>query len=158
FFIGEVLNVVLKVDRELGLYITIGCSVIGALGAIFLIKAVTNFLFAVLGFLFGALVGRIAAEVQADLSHVEFTLNSQSGIIILGAAIVTALLAVWLQRLIMILITSYMGATFLIAGVDYLSIQPWAFPAVLFAGIFWQGYVVQRIFRRRKAPEARRRP
>ncbi len=157
FFIGEVLNVVLKVDRNLGLYITIGCSAIGALGAIFMIKAVTNFLFALIGFLFGALIGRIAAEVQADVNQVEFALNSQSGVIILVAAVVTALMAVWLQRLIMILITSYMGATFLVAGVDYLSIQPWAFPAVLSAGIFWQGYVLGRLFRRSRKVDAPRR-
>lgn len=157
FFIGEVLNVVLHVDRTMGLYVTIGCSIIGALGAIFMIKAVTNFLFATAGFLFGALLGRLGAEIYADWHQVPFTLDAHSASIILPAALVTALLAVFLQRLIMILVTSFMGATFLIAGVPALT-QPWAFPAVLAGGIFWQGFVLSRIFRRRKPRPAPERP
>ncbi len=160
FFVGEILNVVLKVDRNQGLYITIGCSIVGTLAAMFMIRAISNFLFALIGLLFGALLGRLGSETYADYLGVEFVLNPQSGAIIGGVAIATALVAVWLQRLIMILITSYMGATFLVAGVAYLSMQPWAFPAVLAAGIVWQGFVLGRIMRRRPKPakEQPRRP
>lgn len=156
FFFGEVLNVVLEVDRTMGLYITIGCSIIGALFAIFMIRAATNFLFALIGFLFGALIGRVASEMYLDTQQVEFTFNSQTGIIILATAGVTAIIAVWLQRLIMILITSFMGATFLVAGVEYLNAQPWAFPAALGLGVFWQGFVLGRLFRRRRRVERRK--
>lgn len=152
FFIGEVLNVILKVDRSLGLYITIGCCAIGALGAIIMIKAVTNFLFALIGFLFGALLGRLGCEIYADWHQLEFAITPESGVVILAAAGITAVIAIWLQRFIMILITSYMGATFLVAGVAYLSMQPWAFPAVLAGGIIWQGYVLDKILRRRPKP------
>lgn len=158
FFIGEVLNIVLKIDRNVGLYVTIGCSMIGALAAIFMLRAVANFLFALIGFLFGALAGRIAAEVYADWHNLPFALNGQAAMIILPAAGITALLAVWLQRLIMILITSYMGATFLVAGVDYLTRQPLAFPLVLVAGIFWQSFILGKIFKRSKqTPPPRKR-
>jgi len=157
FFFGEVINILLKIDRQTGLYVTIGCSVVGALAAIFMIRAVTNFLFALIGLLFGALLGRIGAEIYAAVNGAEFVLNSQSAMIIGPTALVTALMAVWLQRLIMILITSYMGATFLVAGVEYLSQQPWAFMAVLVAGIFWQGFVMGRIFKSRPKTEPRRR-
>lgn len=150
FFIGEVLGVVLQADRNTGLYITVACSIVGALGAIFLIKAVTNFLFALIGFLFGALVGRIGADIYAHSQQVPFELASEHGVIILVTAIVVALLAVLLQRWIMILITSYMGATFLVAGVDMLAQQPLAFPVVLVLGILWQGYAANRLFRDRR--------
>lgn len=94
--------------------------------------------------------------MYADFNGTAFALNSESAMIILPAAAITALLAVWLQRLIMILITSYMGATFLVAGVEYLSDKPLAFPLVLGAGIFWQGFVLGRIFRRRRRQEPRK--
>jgi hypothetical protein len=155
FFFGEVLNVVLEIDRNMGLYITIGCSMVGALFAMFMIRAATNFLFALIGFLFGALIGRVGSEIYLGTQQMDFAFNSETGIIILATAGVTAIMAVWLQRLIMILITSYMGATFLVAGVDYLTMQPWAFPAVLGGGVFWQGFILGRIFKRR--PKADRR-
>lgn len=151
FFLGEMLNVVLKVDRDVGLWITVGCSAVGGLGAVIMIRAVTNFLFALIGLLFGALMGRLGAEVYAQFHQVPFEINRDTGLAIAAVAGVTTILAVWLQRLIMILITSYMGATFLVAGVDALSIQPLAFPAVLGAGIIWQGFVLGRIFKKRKS-------
>src|SRR5690606_20372525 len=150
FFFGEVLNVLLKVDRDIGLMITIGCSAIGGLGALVMIRAVTNFLFALIGFLFGALVGRLGAEIHAAYHHTEFVLTQEAGIAIIATAVVTALIAIWLQRLIMILITSSLGATFLVAGVDYLQMHPLAFPAVLIAGVLWQSFVLGRIFKSRK--------
>lgn len=150
FFFGEVLSVVLEIDRDAGLYITIGCSIVGALFATFMIRAVTNFLFALIGFLFGALIGRVGSEIYMNSQQMDFAFTSESGIIILATAAVTAIIAVWLQRLIMILITSYMGATFLVAGSEYLSMQPWAFPAVLAGGVFWQGYVLGQMFRRHR--------
>lgn len=156
FFVGEVLNVILEVDRSQGLYITIGCSIVGTLAAMFMIRAINNFLFALIGLLFGALIGRLGSEMYANYQGAEFALNPQSGIIIGCAAIVTALVAVWLQRLIMILITSYMGTTFLVAGVEYLSMQPLAFPAVLAAGIVWQWYVLGRLLRRKPRPAQRK--
>lgn len=153
FFFGEVLNVVLEVDRNTGLYITIGCAMVGALFAIFMIRAATNFLFALIGFLFGALIGRVGAEIYMQSQQIEFAFNSQTGIIILATAGVTAIIAVWLQRLIMILITSYMGAVLLVAGVDYLSEQHWGFPVVLAGGIIWQGFILGRLFKRRPRAE-----
>lgn len=150
FFLGEVLNVLLKVDRNIGLMITIGCSAVGGLGALIMIKAVTNFLFAVIGLLFGALLGRLGAEIHAAYNQTEFVFTKEAGFAIMGMAFFTAIVAIWLQRFIMILITSYMGATFLVAGVDYLQMHAWAFPAVLAAGVIWQGFVLGRIFSTRK--------
>lgn len=148
FFIGEILSIVLKVDRNTGLYVAIGCAVMGGLGALLIIKAVSNFLFAVLGLLLGAMVGRIAAEVYADWHNIPFALNSQSAVIILPAAIISALAAIWMQRFIMILITSYMGSIFLAESIPYLSRQAWGFIALFLFGIAWQLFVVGRMFRK----------
>lgn len=150
FFVGEVLNVVLKIDRESGLLLTLACCAIGGIAALFMLRAVTNFLFALIGLLFGALLGRLGAEVYASMQGHEFVFSQESGVVILGVAVATALVAVWLQRLIMILTTSYMGATFLVAGVPGLVTYPWSFPAVLVAGILWQGSIMGRIFSTRK--------
>jgi hypothetical protein len=157
FFIGEVLNVILKVDRDLGLMITIGCSAIGGLAALIMIRAVTNLLFAIIGLLFGALLGRLGAEIYAAMHHTEFIFSKEAGLAIMAVAIVTAIAAIWLQRLIMILTTSYMGATFLVAGVDYLTARPMSFPVILTAGIIWQAFILGRIFvsRKPKAPHRR---
>lgn len=146
FFLGEVLNVILKIDRDTGLYITIGCSFLGAIAAIFMIRAVTNFLFALIGFLFGALIGRLGYESYASYQQIEFAITAESGIIILAAAGICALLAVWLQRLIMILITCYMGATFLAGGLTWFETRPWGFPALFLGGIIWQAFILGRIF------------
>lgn len=146
FFTGEVLNVILKVDRDVGLLITIGTTAIGALASFIMLRAVTNFLFAFVGLLFGALLGRLAAEIHAGINQTEFIFSKEAGFAILGVAIITALLAVWLQRLIMILITSYMGATFLNAGVPLLYTYPAAFPGLIVAGILWQSFIMRRIF------------
>lgn len=157
FFVGEVLNIVLKIDRESGLLLTLACCAIGGIAALFLLRAVTNFLFALIGFLFGALLGRLGSEVYATMEGQEFVLSQESGMIILGVAVFTALLAVWLQRLIMILTTSYMGATFLVAGVPALVAYPWSFPAVLVSGILWQSSIMGRIFatkKRRRKPDS----
>ncbi len=156
FFVGEVLNIILKVDRDFGLMITIGTSAVGALAAFFMVKAITNFVFAFIGFLFGALLGRLAAEVHADMNQTEFVFSKEAGGAILALGLVTGVLAMWLQRLIMILITSYMGATFLVAGVPLLSQYPIAFPAVLMAGILWQAMIMGRIFSRKKTAPSRR--
>ena len=147
FFIGEVLGVILKVDRQSSLLITAGCCAVGGIAALVMIRAVTNMLFAIIGLLFGALLGRVGAEIYAQMNHTEFVLSQQTGLIILGVAVAVALLSIWLQRLIMILVTSYMGATFLVAGVEYLSQRALAFPAVMAAGVIWQGFVLGRIFR-----------
>lgn len=157
FFVGEVLNIILKVDRDYGLMITIGTSALGALLAFFMVRAVTNFLFALIGFLFGALLGRLIAEVHADMNQMEFVFTKEAGGAILVLGVVTGVLAIWLQRLIMILITSYMGATFVVAGVPLLSQYPMAFPAVLVIGILWQAMIMGRIFstRKRVAPSRR---
>ena len=152
FFLGEILNILLKIDRNTGLYVSIGCGIVGALAAMFFLRAVTNFLFAVIGFLVGALMGRIGAEIFSQMNHAEFGLNSQTGAIIIGLAIMMALLAVWMQRLIMIFATSYVGALFFVTSIDELAALPWSFPAVLVAGILWQWMILGRLLKRRKKP------
>jgi hypothetical protein len=51
-----------------------------------------------------------------------------------------------MQKYIMIIITSYIGATFLVAGVDYLQThEPWSTPLVVVAAIAWQIVLVTRL-------------
>lgn len=155
FFFGELLAMVLKLDTQPANLVSLACALLGAFGGLVLMRATTTFAFGLAGFLFGALLGRLGLEIHAEVNRETFRFTTESSVIVLLAAATMGVLAVWLQKYVMIVITSYIGANFLVEGVDALAkAWPWSFLAILLAGILWQWVLVSRLL----TDDGRRRP
>lgn len=150
FFLGEVANTFLKTDQNLANYILLAFSIIGAIASLFIIKSITNFIFAILGFLFGLLIGRFGLELYSTFQNITFEMNQSNGIIIIAIAAISAVLAVLMQRYIMIFVSSYIGSTFLVSSVDFLANNNSSFIVVVIFSILWQAYILGRLFREKK--------
>ncbi|MCX7019307.1 MAG: DUF4203 domain-containing protein [bacterium] len=137
--------------RESALQFTVlGCSVLGAFAGFFLIRAMTAFIFCLMGFLFGALLGRVGAQIYFQSAGQPYALSPPVVAAILGTAAVIALLSVWLQKHIMIIITSFIGAAFLTLGVPVLMKHDYNLILFLMIFIFaalWQTVLVTRFIK-----------
>jgi hypothetical protein len=151
FVFGEVLALVLDLAPDPHQMTTLACSLIGAVAGIFLARIVTAGAFAIVGLLFGALIGRVGAAVlfAASQSPFEFTPPVIAAIAI--TAVVFALLAVWLQRFIIIVITSYVGAAFLTGAFPALREHlVWWFLAFFTGAVVWQTLFVTKLASNKK--------
>lgn len=154
FFFGELLGIVLKLEANAALLAQLTCSILGALGGLMAMRAASTFAFALAGFLFGALLGRLGSELYAQWHHETYAFTTQVAIAVAASGGVMAVLALLMQKYIMIVITSYVGATFLVPSVEVLANhEPWATPAVILASILWQVILLTRLITSRRAAE-----
>ncbi len=131
------------------------CCLLGAVAGLFLIRAATAFLFFVMGFLFGALLGRLGSQIWLIGPGQPFAFTSQTITAILVSAMVLGILAAWLQRFVIIIITSFVGANFLVAGIAYLrQVELAGFAAAFALAVAWQVLFVTNLVK----PSRRRRP
>ncbi|MGI8905460.1 MAG: DUF4203 domain-containing protein [Candidatus Sumerlaeaceae bacterium] len=146
FFFGDLLGLVLKLDENATVLVLLACSIMGAFGGLLLMRAATTFVFGLAGFLFGALLGRMGCEMYAEVKQETYAFTAPIAVIVIAAGMVMGVLAFWMQKYIMILITSYVGSTFLVAGVEWLQQhEPWSVPGVTLLAIGWQMLLVMRL-------------
>jgi hypothetical protein len=153
FVFGDLLGLVLKLDANAALLVLLACSLLGAFGGLLLMRAATTFLFGLAGFLFGALLGRLGSELYAEMQHFDYAFNTNVAIAVAASGAIMAALTLLMRKYVIIVITSYMGATFLVAGLDFLTLrQPWSEVGVTLAAIFWQVLLVTQLIKS-KRPE-----
>jgi hypothetical protein len=158
YVFGEILSRVIALEATQQDMLVLICSVVGAVAGYLFIRAVTRLAFFISGLLFGAMIGRlIALFVVSRQVGAVFAWDTQAITIVLVTAVVTGLLAMFLQRHLVIVITSFIGANYLVVGVAYLNQMPVpAMLAVFILAIVWQGFLVKGLFpgsrRRHKAP------
>lgn len=153
FCFGVLFSLVLGIaagSREL---VELSCAAVGALGGIIFIRAVTSFVLAFTGFLFGVLVGRLAIDLYASAAGIDAAASSETILVAVGCGVVGAILALWLRRAVVIFVTAFVGSTFLCAGVAFLhDTLPWSFAAI-FAGSCFLQTSLAKLFRRRPVNE-----
>jgi hypothetical protein len=116
-------------------------------------RAATTFLFGIAGFLFGALLGRLGCELYAEMQHFDYAFTTYVAITVATSGAIMAALTLLMRKYVIIIITSYVGATFLVAGVEFLGHrQPWSQVGVTLAAIIWQVLLVTQ-FISDKRPE-----
>lgn len=151
FAFGELLSFALKADLATERVIWLSCSFLGAAGGLMFMRFVSNFLFILAGFIFGVMLGRVATEMYLHVHHQKFVLTPQigGGLVICGA--VVGMLTVWLKRFIVITITSYVGAAFLVGGANIRADQAvlW-FAGILLGSIVWQSILVTQFLPSKK--------
>ena len=134
--------------------VMLSCSLLGAIGGFFLMRATTTVMFGLTGFLFGALLGRVGVQVHTVVRDVPFEYNAMVvGAILLTAGVV-AVLAIWLQKSIVVMVTSYMGAGFLVTGIPAVAEHlPWSFLAIFAGAVLWQGFLVTKLIEGKPRPQ-----
>lgn len=155
FVFGGLLSLLLELKGTHQDAVVLACSIVGAFGGLLLIRVVSSFVFFLMGFLFGSLIGRVGAAAWAASHGAEFAYDSTTITVILVSATLVALLAVWLQKYVMIVITSFVGANFLVSGVAYLRQMPLAaFIAVFVLAMLWQVVLVTSLVKGGRRPPA----
>jgi sterol desaturase/sphingolipid hydroxylase (fatty acid hydroxylase superfamily) len=108
-------------------------------------------LFSLVGFLFGLLIARVGYQVYAELAGLPSQLTPSATVAIVLVAVGIALLTLWLRKYVLILATSFMGATFLCAGVALLhDWLPLSFLVLFLSSLVWQTAIARVAHRRRK--------
>lgn len=156
FVFATLLGHVMRIQPGGQALVLLSCSLFGALGGFLLVRAVTTFLFGILGFLFGALLGRIGVDVYYLVNNQAIpALTTVTGGVIVGCGAFVALMALWLQKYILILITSYVGASFLVVGVPYLQAhEVWALLGLFGFAVLWQSFLASLLLRPRQLVES----
>ncbi|MBX7246396.1 MAG: DUF4203 domain-containing protein [Candidatus Sumerlaeaceae bacterium] len=153
FAFGAILCAVIKLQGPQEQALILICSAIGAVGGIFLARFVTSFLFFLIGFLFGAMLGRIGTELYFNATSQVFTWTPAIGAVVAGSGLAIGLLSMWLQKYVMIVITSFIGATYLVAGIPALARhRELAFLAIFVVSVGWQVILTTQLLSR-KTPE-----
>ncbi len=153
FGFGYLLALALQLEGDIASLVQAACALLGGFGGLLLIKAVTTFAFGATGFLFGALLGRLGGELWLQSQGTEFAFTQETVLIILGGAVAMGLLAVWLKRMIIVVVTSFMGATFLVAGIPWLGErEPASVLGVFLVAVAWQLLFAGRLFSRSRRP------
>mgnify|MGYP001767575767 CR=1 FL=1 len=148
FALGQVILLSLGISSEASNLVLLSCTGLGAVAGLLLVRPVTTFMFVLAGFAFGALLGRVGSQIYFMIQGWEFGFTTSVVGVILGSAAVFAALACFLQKYIMIVITSFIGAHFLVLCVPALSEpqwQPWAFSALVLAACAWQIVFVTKL-------------
>lgn len=146
FVFGQLLAIAMDLQGQGVGLVLVACSLMGAIGGFFLMRAATTLMFALIGFLFGALLGRIGIQVYNVVQDLPFQLSAISIATILASGVAMALLALWLQKAIVVVVTSYMGAAFLTTSVPWLAAHyPWGFLGVFVIAALWQTILVTRL-------------
>lgn len=141
FAFGVILAEVLQLGGESDALILLATSALGIFTGFFLVKTVTWLVFGLAGFLFGAFLGRVLFDLTAGLSGLPGERGAILYITLLAAGLLGAFLGVALKRYLLIVITSFIGAQFIIAAVRFGS------PAqeIWFLGIFALSVAVQAV-------------
>jgi hypothetical protein len=148
FAFGQFVILSLGVNTDASNLILLSCTGLGAVAGLLLVRPVTTFLFVLAGFAFGVLLGRVGSQVYFMIQGWKFEFTTTVAGIILGSAAVFAALACFLQKYIMIVITSFIGAHFLVLCIPALSEprwQPYAFSALMIASCAWQILFVTKL-------------
>lgn len=154
FGFGQVLSIAMGLDVNSAILVSLGCALLGALAGVVMARTAATLLFAVTGFLFGALLGRIGVQVYFVARDEQFVLSALPIAVILACAVALALLAIWLQRTIVIMVTSYMGASLLAAGWAIVPERlPWFLLSVFVGSVIWQTILVTRLIPSKPSPE-----
>ncbi len=152
FIFGVAFSMALGLEAGAAALVQLGCSVMGALGGIFFIRALNSFLLALVGFLFGILLARLGLQIHAGTTGHPYSLTPQNALILVLIGAAVAAIALWIRRTIAILITAFVGTTFLCAGVAPLhDMLPWSFLVLLLASLFVQTFFSRVLARRRVA-------
>jgi hypothetical protein len=126
--------------------VLLACSLLGAFGGVLVARAVSTFLFCLIGFIFGALLGRVGVQLYFHVQGIAYVLTTPVALVIVGCGAVVGVLTAWLQKYVMIVITSFVGATFLVAGVPALQHYAlWAFAGTFLAAVLWQVVLVTQL-------------
>lgn len=151
FGFGQLLAAILDISGTHEDMLVLACCAVGAFAGLVVVRAVTTLLFFITGFLFGALIGRALGIAAAAMREMPFGYDGTTITIVLVSALLVGLLAVWLQAHVIIVVTSFVGANFLVAGVEYLRQMPGpALLAVFVLGVMWQVVFVTRLAPRRR--------
>ncbi len=150
FVFGMLFGLILDMSGATLHLVAFACAALGGFGGVFLIRAVSAWLFSLVGFLFGLLIARVGYQIYAELSGLSSELSVSAAVAIVLVAVGVALLTLWLRKYVLILATSFMGATFLCAGVAQLhDWLPWSFLGLFVGSLFWQS-ALSRAARPRK--------
>lgn len=153
FVFGEALCYVLKLQGTAVPLVLLACSLLGAIGGVFFVKAVTALLFGAMGFLFGALIARVGVDLYFSTKDMEFAFSPPVIAIIVGSGVMVAILAIVLQKAIVIIVTSYVGASFLVLGVPAAAAHmPIAFVGIFIVSVLWQAILVTQLIPDRPPP------
>lgn len=130
-------------QQQVALLVT---SFIGAAIGFMLARFATLLLFALVGLLFGAFIGRVGVQAYLVATTGKFVLNAVSAGVIIGTGVVFGLMAAFFQKSIVIVVTSFAGAAFLVSG---LPIRPdheiWVFLLLFLAAVAWQAILVTQL-------------
>jgi hypothetical protein len=139
FVFGTAVGIVLKLPESPSMLIQLSCGLLGGFGGLVFMKAATSFLFGLTGFLFGLMLGRLGSEVYFEIRKMGFAFTNEVILAIVASGTIVGLLAVWMQKYIMILVTSFIGASFLSESVGFLKQhQPLSDAVLIVVAIFWQ--------------------
>lgn len=148
FVFGFVFSLVLGLDLGARSLVELGCSVMGAVGGIFFIRALNSFILALVGFLFGILFARLGIQVYCAAYNISYALTPQTALVLVIVGAVTAAGALWLRRGIAIVVTAFVGTSFVTASAPFLyQLLPWSFVGVLGGSLLIQN-LLSRLFSR----------
>ncbi|MCX7626721.1 MAG: hypothetical protein N2Z21_11010 [Candidatus Sumerlaeaceae bacterium] len=151
FVFGLAFSIALGLDVGARSLVELGCSVMGALGGVFFIRALNAFILALIGFLFGILLARLAIQLYCAAYGISYQLTPQVALVLVIIGAGTAAGALWLRRGVAILITAFVGTSFLTASLPILyQFLPWSFLAILVGSLVIQNFLSQ-LFSRRKS-------
>lgn len=136
--------------------VELGCAFLGAVGGIFFIRALTSFLVTVVGFLLGVMLARLGFEMLSSAAGHPYVLTPRVALVAVGGGALMAMVALWLRRQLVIVITAFVGTSFLCAALPLLDrLLPWSFVAVFIASLVVQGGLSRALQRRGRENSAR---
>jgi hypothetical protein len=139
FGFGMALGMVLRLTPGGEQLVMLACSLLGAIGGFIFVRFATSFLFALAGFLFGAMLGRVGSDIHATLTHTSPAITPAVAAAIAISGFVVAILAIVLQKLIVVIITSFVGATFLTAAIPRTeNFEVWVLLGFFIGSVVWQ--------------------
>jgi len=137
--------------------VQLGCAAMGAVGGVFFIRALNSFIIALVGFLFGILLARLGLQLYCSMSGVPYALTPTNALLLVGIGVVMAGAAVWLRRGLAILVTAFVGTSFVTASLVFLhDMLPWSFVLVLLSSLFFQSFLSRLMSGKKSAASNRR--
>lgn len=144
FVFGLAFSLALGLDLGARSLVELGCSVMGAVGGVLFIRALNSFILALVGFLFGILLARLGVQLYCAAYNISYELTPQTALVYVVIGAITAAGALWLRRGIAIVVTAFVGTSFLTTSVPFLyQLLPWSF-----VGIFGGSLVIQNLLSR----------
>ena len=155
FCFGFVFAVALDLDPGPKALVELGCALMGAVGGVLLIRALNTFVLLLVGFLFGVLLGRLGVQIYAGVAQVSYKLTPNLALLIVLVGAASAGLALWLRRTLAIVITAFVGTSFLCASLGMLQRNlPWSFALLLALSLFIQSSLSRLMKPRNPLPQS----